>query len=869
VLNQRPPLDSEIKLGSQAASPEQAGETYLFPCSQVQRVCWFLEQMSPGTAANNIAVRFLLQGPLRPDLLLASLREIVRRHEILRTRFVERDNDPKQLVEKDAQFELPLDDLRRLPAELRVSEQERLAAEEARIPFDVARGPLFRGRLLRTAKEEYVLLLTMHHIVSDGWSVGIVTDELGGIYEALLVGNEPALPELPIQYADYACWQDEWVASGELERKLEYWKTKLDGFPPLQIPTDKPRPAKPAGQGEIRSIVLPRKLTDALKQLSDRQGCTLFVTMLAAFVTLMRHESGQNDVVLRTQTAGRGQVELERLIGWFVNSIVLRTDVSQDPTFLGLLERVRETVLSAFDHQDAPFERLMQVVRPARTSTRQLPFQVNFIFQRDFVKPWQRGGIAMTPIPSKAAGTFVDLNFFLVERGDGWRASVDVDTEVFLPETGDLFLKNFKTVLETAAQNPDLRISRMALQNRPTIELVERDVERALSDYAAPRNEIEAGVAAIWEKALGIAPIGVLTNFFDLGGHSLLAVQILAAIHRQFGRQIKLAELFVDPTVAAMARILDPSVSWKQDIDLIRVQPNGTRPPLFMVGGDHWFRPLSKRLGGDQPLLGLSLQRYEGRSEPTPLEEIAADLTDGILKLQPAGPYFLSGWCVDGVVAFEVARQLMDRGHAVGLVALIDAMNPDYRREFQSRSAGLQREFQRMRLLAHEIASRKIGSERPAHLWRGLRGTAARFARNLFRRDTEIARDPIIVKADSDRQEFRRMLYISESNYKTPVLSCPVLLLRTKVTVFQEPNLGWERVASSLETVEVPGDHIGMFREPQVAHLGAELGSRLEKAQKRSAEAPLAKPAGTADANFRGARGVDGGFGAGNLVNDR
>jgi len=835
VSNQERYLDSPATQPATSTESNSIAtqEAFLFPCSVVQRVCWFLDQMSPGTPAYNIAVRFLLRGPVRIELVGEALREIVRRHEILRTRFVRKDGEPKQLVEQGARFELPLADLRNCPAEFRAGEAEKLAAEEACIGFNLEEGPLFRGRLIQTADEECVLLLTMHHIVSDGWSVGIITEELGAIYEALVQQAPHSLPALPIQYADYACWQEQWVASGELDRQLDYWKQKLHAFEPLNIPTDQPRPAAAINRGEIRSTVLPRSLTDALKEVSDRNGCTLFMTMMAAFVTLMHHEARQSDIAVRTQTAGRANMDLEPLIGWFVNSIILRNSVTGDASFETLLKQVQDTVLQAFDHQDVPFERLIEAIRPAQPLGRRPPFQVNFIFQRDFVKPWQRGGITFTPIPSKATGTFVDLNFFLVERQDGWRASVDVNLDVFRAETGDFLLRNFQTALETIAGNSRIRISEIPFRTRPEIEAKYGTAAGATAAYVAPRTSMEAQVAAIWQQVLGIAPIGVLTNFFDLGGHSLLAVRIVAAIEKEFGRQIKLAQLFVNPTVAAMAQTLEGAEWPRQDVGLIKVQPEGSRPPLFMVGGDHWFRPLSKRLHPDQPLLGLSLQMYEGRETPTPFEEIASDLAAKVISVQPEGPYYLSGWCVDGAVAFEVASHLLAAGHEVGLVVLIDAVNPEYRRAYHSRFAVLDRAFKKTGLLLRE-ASQKRGPEAIEHTWRGLCDLGQRTARRLRFRGGELVQDPVIVQADPDRQEFRRLLHRSERVYTPRPVSCPVLLLRTVVEPLQRPDLGWEKVAPLLETVEIPGDHIGMFREPLVEHLARELSSRLIRAQDAS-----------------------------------
>jgi thioesterase domain-containing protein len=804
------------------ALDQAQGDVYAFPCSVVQQTCWFLEQISPGTPANNIAVRFRLTGNLHPKLLEQALNEIARRHEILRTRFITQDGEPKQLVEPKLDLKLAVVDLRADGP----NAAELAAAKEARIAFDISKGPLWRARLLHTGPEEFVLLITIHHIIADGWSIGIITEEMGEIYGAIAEGSASFLPPLSIQYADYACWQRE-ALGAKLEAELEYWKRQLHDFQPLCIPTDFLRPAKPENRGQIRSVVLSRATTGALKKLSDQQGCTLFMTMLAAFQMLMRHESGQSDIVLRTQTAGRGRVELEPLIGWFVNSLLLRVEVPGDASFLGLLKTTQRVVLEALDHQDIPFERVIEVARPKQDLLRHTPFQVNFIFQRDFVKSWQRAGVTFTAAPSAAAGTFADLNFFLVERSDGWRASVDVNTDVFRPETGDLLLQKYQTVLETVARNPRVSLSDIPLPAPRDADNTHKPSSRAAgANCRGPRDELEAGLLSIWKDVLGCDSLDVDTNFFDVGGHSLLAVRMLSIVQKRFGQRINLAELFAEPTVLAMARALGKQNSSSPRINVIPVQPLGAMPPLFMVGGDHWFRPLAKRLGPNQPFLGLSLMSYEKRSTPTSIEEIADDLVRVIL-LRKSGPLLLGGWCVDGAIAFEVARKLMLANHEVSLVVLIDSINPAYRRELQAPLRRFGRALKRTETLAREVI-RKRGHGAGEHAWSGLRDLGSRVVSVLAPGSARTASDPVIENSDPDRQEFRRLLNLSENQYTPGPISCPVVLLRSAVSAIQDPDLGWKRVASGgLETIEIAGDHFGMFREPHVERLAAALSHRI------------------------------------------
>jgi thioesterase domain-containing protein len=784
-------------------------EMYEFPCSLAQRTCWYLDRMAPGSATYNIAVRFLLTGPLEIPLLQESLHTICVRHEILRTRFVEKDDEPKQVVEPHPNFCLPVSDLRALPPAEREAEAERLAAEEASVGFDVERGPLFRGRLVQTDDDRFVLLLTMHHIISDGWSVGIITDEMGSIYQALVQRTDSLLPPLPIQYGDYACWQQEWLSSGELGRQVDEIRCRLDGFQPLNIATDLPRPPASSAQSKICSILLPRQLTNRLKEISEQSGCTMFVTMLSALLVLLHLESKQTELTIRTQTAGRGRVELESLIGWFVNSIVLRLDASGNPKFEELVDRVRQVVLEGFDFQQFQFERLIGAIRPSKSPPRHPPFQVNFIFQRDFVRPWRRAGVTLTPIPSKATGTFVDLNFFLVEREDGWRASLDVNTDVFRIETGEYFLDSYRRILETVVRQPDSRIASIALPPRPHPPARPEDSETySLDNYVPPRNEHEEAVVEIWKKVLGTGSIGAYSNFFDLGGHSLKAVSLLAEIQHRFGKGIKVPELFVDPTPAAMAAVISGIATYSDARDFIPVQPQGTRPPFFLIGGDHYFRPLAKSMGLDQPFVGVPLLKYRhldiGKSRLSIAKELA-----GLLVSQHHGtPFLLGGWCADGLTAYEVGRALIEQGESVSLVVLFDAVNPDYYRETRS--------------LVHS-AGRTMASVRSIIKLASSGGPIARVS------GVTKAIGPLV------RRLGRRIADTYKSDYHSVPVTFPVLVVRPPAeSSLEKPDLGWSRACgNSLRVVEVPGDHSSIFREPNVRILGWKVRQQLDAALSR------------------------------------
>ena len=795
VLSQTKGIEAESK---------EVPETYLLPCTVAQRTCWYVDQMSPGTPANNIAVRFLLEGKVDVELCERAFRNIFQRHEVLRTRFILQNGEPKECIEPQVNFSLPLIDLRHLSATERTEEAESLASKEAKTGFDLEKGGLFRGKLLQTGDESFVLLVTMHHIISDGWSVGIVTNELGEFYESLKSGRPCTLPELPIQYGDFACWQENWIGSEELQQQLRELNQKFDGFQPVSIPTDFDRPASPSAKGEIRSILLPRALTDSLKRLSDQNGCTLFVTMFSALLVLLNKESGQTDLTIRTQTSGREQVELEGLIGWFVNSIILRVNLEGKTTFRDILAGAQTEVLNAFNYQQVPFEKAMEVIRPRVENLRQPPFQVNFIFQRDFVRPWNRGGIKFTPIPSKAAGTFVDLNMFLVERDDGWRASIDVATDVFHPETGDFFLKSYKELLELIAREPDCELSSIPKKSRPSAKPESLSAPaHCFDNYVPPRNDHERAVIGIWKRILNVPSIGAYSNFFDLGGHSLNAVNMLAEFRQLFGLEINLPALFIDPTPAAMAQVISGEGAYSDPRDIIPIQPDGTRPPFFLIGGDHWFRPLSRYVGLDQPFMGLPLLKYRHLDLGKERLTVAKTLADLMIAQYGQIPYMLGGWCADGITAFETARAIVERGGEVAAVVLFDAMNPGYYRE--------------VRALVHS-AGRTITSLQ----------SILRFGRDRSIKDSAVALTKTFAAVT---KRIRGQIAERTSDYSGSEVHFPVVVVRPPVNTLEEPALGWGRVCrNGLTVVETSGDHSSIFKEPYVGEMGRKLRRQLDAA---------------------------------------
>ncbi len=433
------------------------------PLSFSQQRMWLLDQLEPGSPTYHISHALRLSGTLEVEALKRSLKEIVSRHEALRTTFAAVDGEPVQVISPAMDTKLPVEDLSGLPQAEREAEAKRLALEEKRRPFDLERGPLFRARLLRPGEEEHVLLISMHHVVSDGWSMGVFWRELGALYGAFSIGGPSPLPELPIQYADYALWQRQWLRGEALDGQLGYWKEQLAELPTLELPTDHPRPAVQTHRGARRSLALPESLTQALKELSRQEGTTLFMVLLGALQVLLSRYSGQEDIAIGTPIAGRTRAETEGLIGFFVNTLVMRTDLSGDPSFRQVLSRVREVALEAYDHQDLPFEKLVEELQPERDLSRVPLSQVFFALQNMPQEDLKLPNLALEQQKVESGTVKFDLSFFMVEEEQGLKGRLVYNAGLFDDATIERMLGHLQTLLKGIVEDPDQHLSELPL----------------------------------------------------------------------------------------------------------------------------------------------------------------------------------------------------------------------------------------------------------------------------------------------------------------------------------------------------------------------------------------------------------------------
>lgn len=511
---------------------QAAGEPQALPLSFAQERIWFLDKLLPGNDLFNLSCTWRFTYPVDVDVLQQSLNEVVWRHESLRTTFRAPDGEPVQVVLPRLELPLRLVDLEALPGSQREATARDLATAEAQQPFDLEQGPLLRACLLHMRDDDYVFLVTMHHIVSDGWSLELFWDELLTIWTAFSNGEPSPLPDLPIQYADFAVWQRNWLSGGVLENQLGYWKRQLADLPVLQLPTDHPRPPVQTARGATHPIVLSSSLSARLKTLSRQEGVTLFMTILAAFQTLLHRYSQQDDIAVGTFIANRNRAETEELIGFFVNALVLRTDFAGRPTFRELLRQVRETTLEAYAHQDLPFAKLVRELQPGRDLSRNPLFQVAFqllnvpgLGQGDFDLGEDSETLAV-----QRGTAILDLTVTFWESADRLAGEIEYNTDLFEAATIRRLAGHYRRLLESVVADPDRDVQRLPL----LLTAEQRQVLVEWNDTEGPYPH-QTSIVALFEKQVARAPDALALR---CGGQELSFAELNRRANR-LGRQLQ------------------------------------------------------------------------------------------------------------------------------------------------------------------------------------------------------------------------------------------------------------------------------------------------------------------------------------------
>ncbi|MBD6619328.1 amino acid adenylation domain-containing protein [Komarekiella sp. 'clone 1'] len=530
----------------------------VLPISLTQLEFWFFEQFYPGNPVYNLPLVYRVTGSLDVKALEQSLREIVRRHETLRTTFKVESGQVVYAISPEPVFDFAVVEVQN------IFEAKQQAEKEIKQPFDLARGPLLRSKLWRLTETEHLLVVTTHHIVADGWSFSVLTQELATLYEAFSQGKPSPLTELPIQYADFANWQRQWLQREVLESQMQFWKQHLGVTPPvLKLPTDHPRPSVRTFTGARQPLVISQDLTKALKALSQQEGVTLFMTLLAALKTLLFCYTGQPDIIVSSTVANRTRPETEGLIGFFVHLLPFCTNLEGNPSFRELLRRVREVALGVYAHQEMPFIKLVEKLQPVRDSYTLLA-QVMFVFQNTPEDDLKLANLTLKEefiaTDTKDTAEF-DLNLTLQETSEGIEGALVYKTDLFEAPTIARMVTIFQSLLEYIVTNPDKRLGELPfLSEGESLPIQNSKLPIAMktpqNNFVEPANPMEEVILATWKEVLRLEHISTQDNFFDLGGHSALVLQVIYKLQKALQVELPLVSLFEKPTIVQQAEAI-------------------------------------------------------------------------------------------------------------------------------------------------------------------------------------------------------------------------------------------------------------------------------------------------------------------------
>lgn len=677
------------------------GPAFVFPVSEGQSRCWFLDQLTPGNTALNVAVRWELRGAVRDETVESAFAAIVGRHEVLRTRIVERDGLPVQEVMPRVDFKLGVVDLRPVPTESQAGRVEAIAQESAAEPFDLAQPPLIRVTLVRLASDRALLHIVAHQSVFDGFSIRVLGQEFGAAAEAIEAGRDPSLQDLPLQYGDFALWQRDYLASTAIDRDIGFWKGQLKGAGYFEVEPDLPRPPVRGTAGASVFTDLPPEFGERMEAAARRFDTTSFVYGTAVLSAVLHRLTGSHDILIGTQVAGRTEVDLESLIGIFINNLVLRLPVRAEATIADHVKVARQVVQDALVHQNMPFNRLVEVLNPRRDRSRNPLVSVNFDLQRTtFFENRSYRGFELISRPSHAPGAIYDLNFFMIGRPDGWRMTLEYATELFLPETAQAILDQLVASFDHALENPTAPVKSLpgpAPRNKgagallpPLHDAGPPDLAVALSGEAVEAPSIDAvreRLIEIWSEILDCRIDNAEADFFDLGGHSLLVVRMLARVRSELGVHFSLGAFLSDPRLASCASGIASALALSETngktagatwelITLENGRPDG--PVLLTINHPVLYFGLKGRMGPAVTLANLRIPDHAAITAQVDLDldGIVEEALWQVRKAFAGRTIVPVGLCVNGRLALGLAQALRREGEAVSLLAMIDTWAP-------------------------------------------------------------------------------------------------------------------------------------------------------------------------------------------------
>lgn len=784
-----------------------------FPPSFALRRFWFAEQLAPGDPGNNIAVRWHIAGRFSAGLLENALRAIVARHEILRTRLVDQGGDLCQQVLAQTPFKLDVVDIRQLPATDHEPRIQAIAQDLGARPFDLTQPPLLRVALVQTHHDQAEILITAHHTVFDGYSIRVLGRELGTIAAAIEEGGSPDLPDLPLQYGDFALWQGELLDTGALQPAQDYWTDQLRGMAYFELPPDHPRQADPhRSAGAVRRD-LPEGFDAALQRLASAQDASAF--MIAATVTAaaLARATGRSDVSFATPAACRDDPDLEQLIGVFINTLVLRLDLAPGDSFAQNLRHTRAVVQGALEHADFPFDLLVRALNPARDPLRRPLTAITFNMQKIFMEEADYGPFTLTSAPSHAPGIQGDLSINLIGRRGNWALVVDYDRALYDPAQIEALADSILECFAQALAQPD----------QPLLP--------APDAVAPPAPDADrARLTQIWADLLNLPPDRITGDFYQAGGHSVLALRMLARVEQAFGHRPAIAAFLRDPTLDGLlaeltrARIPAPARTlW----DLFELRTGAPHAPVIVaVNQPLLYQSLTRGIEPDCTIACLTVpDRATMHAQAGQGLTAVIEAAQSLISARYAGrPLILIGLCVDGVVALATALALSANGADVRDLVLIDSWAPDAGSATPARTRWMRRQRRGLRRVWHNLRQKLRGQI----AWRDLALTS-RLPAALLRR---LNLAPPVTDAERLIDDLVTHFLTLTRDHSFPPYRGSTIVIRTDENL---PDVlrdlyGWgDRLPADTAVFHIPGWHGDAVLRQGFQRLSRILGDRIRR----------------------------------------
>jgi len=661
------------------------------PLTVYQERIWLLAQRAEQHPIYNLPMVFRLQGSLNIALLEKAINQVIKRHESLRTIFAVVNGLPRQQILPELTLKISVVDVITKPLSQAEEEQyiQTLINQEASHPFNLQADPLIRVKLFQLRTDDFILMITCHHIISDGWSLSVLLNEISLFYTHFIQERQLDLPELTVNYGDFTLWHQQRQQETETSL-LNYWTNQLMGaLPLLNLPTDHPRPAIQTFKGTIQYFHINQDIKTQIESFSQAHSATLFMVLVAVFQTLLHRYSNQDDIVMGSPIASRNYSSLENLIGCFANIIPLRTHTHDNPSFLEFLAQVKKVSLEGYTHLDFPAEKVLSNFKYKRNLSYYPWFQVVFILlnvpQTDFELP----GLKVTEKKFNKGAAICDLVFLVEPKAQGLQCSIEYNTALYRDQKITRWIEQFQQLLQEILIHPEQRIKQLPLLTEAQTNqlLPNPSADEALSvpdtagtenQFVEPRNEIERQLQKIWETVFHLKPISIRDNFFELGGHSLLGLRLFSKIQQQMGQDLPVTTVFEAPTIEELAKRLQTKQEIITESSVVTINPKGNKPPLFFVNSISYAWKLSSHFPQDQPVYCVNIfeiTEYLTQNFPQfTLKDIAQKFIKDIRQIQPQGPYSLVAYCNDSYLAFEIAQQLYDQGDKVNFLGLIDAI---------------------------------------------------------------------------------------------------------------------------------------------------------------------------------------------------